>query len=82
MENKELIFLGANIKAQNILNVDEEYFTDQELKQFVIDTKNLLNGAKSDPGLQKILDKIKKCFVRGNRMFLCMQLNNYVVIKY
>ena len=30
----------------------------------------------------KILDKIKKCFVRGNRMFLCMQLNNYVVIEY
>ena len=58
MQNNELIFLGANIKAQNILNVDEEYFTDQELKQFVIDSKNLLNGAKSDPGLQKILDKI------------------------
>ena len=28
MQNNELIFLGANIKAQNILNVDEEYFTD------------------------------------------------------
>ena len=58
MQNNELIFLGANIKAQNILNVDEEYFTNQELKNFVIETKNILNGAKSDPGLQKILDKI------------------------
>ena len=66
MENKELIFLGANIKAQNILNVDEEYFTDQELKQFVIDTKNLLNGAKSDPGLQKILDKILEWWKKFN----------------
>ena len=37
MENKELIFLGANIKAQNILNVDEEYLNKP--KQF--DVKGL-----------------------------------------
>ena len=58
MQNNELIFLGANIKAQNILNVDEEYFTDQELKQFVIESKRMLKDSKSDPGLQKQLDKI------------------------
>ena len=48
MENKELIFLGANIKAQNILNVDEEYYVYPVIS-LRTDTLVVGSGTEADP---------------------------------